>query len=133
MTVLRDETGLIGKIAIVWILILALLGVGAIDAASIAFTTYRLADIGTTAAGEGAREFKRTRNARDACERVAQIVSREDPAVKVVQGGCKVEHPTGVVTVEVRKKASTLVAHRIPWTEEFAVVDVTETAGEPSL
>ena len=133
MTVLRDEAGLIGKIAIVWILILALLGVGAIDAASIAFTTYRLADIGATAAGEGALEYKRTRNVRDACERVAQIVTREDPAVTVVRGGCAVERPTGAVTVKVRKKASTLVAHRIPWTEEFAVVEVTETAGVPSL
>ncbi|HET9672876.1 MAG TPA: hypothetical protein VFQ40_08530 [Actinomycetota bacterium] len=133
MTMLRDETGLIGKIAIVWILILALLGVGAIDAASIAFTTYRLADVGSTAAGEGARVFERTRNVRDACERVTVIVEREDPTARVVQGGCAVERPTGQVTVEVRKKASTLVAHRIPWTEDFAVVEVTETAGVPSL
>lgn len=133
MTELRDETGLIGKIAIIWLLILALLGVGAIDAASIAFTTYRLADIGTTAAGEGAIVFKRTRNIREACERVAQIVGREDPTARLVQGGCEVRRPTGDVTVEIRKRASTLVAHRLPWTEDYAVVDVIETAGVPSL
>ena len=35
--------------------------------------------------------------------------------------------------VKIRKLANTLVAHRIPWTEDFAVVIVTETAGPPSL
>lgn len=133
MTMLHDETGLIGKIAIVWILILALLGVGAIDAASIAFTTYRLADVGARAAGEGALVFERTRNVRSACERVAEVVDRQDPAARVLQGGCSIERPTGIVTVELRKKASTIIAHRLPWTEDYAAVDVTETAGVPAL
>jgi hypothetical protein len=35
--------------------------------------------------------------------------------------------------VRIRKLANTLVAHRIPWTEDLAVVIVTETAGPPSL
>jgi hypothetical protein len=133
MTELRDETGLIGKIAILWILVLALVGVGAIDTASIAFTTYRLSDVATRAAGEGALVYKRTRDVRDACERVSEVVTREDPTVKVVPGGCEIERPTGDVTVEVRKKASTLVAHQLPWTEDYAIVEVTETSGVPSL
>ncbi|HZB00662.1 MAG TPA: hypothetical protein VE800_00960 [Actinomycetota bacterium] len=133
MKLLRDETGLIGKIAIVWLLVLVLLGVGAIDAASIAFTTYKLSDVGSAAASEGALTFKRTQDVRDACERVQQVVTKEDPAVRLTQAGCSVERPTGLVTVEVRKRASTLVAERIPWTEEFALVEVSETAGPPSL
>lgn len=133
MKLLRDEAGLLGKIAIVWLLVLALLGVGAIDAASIAFTTYRLSDVGTAAASEGALIFKRTRDVREACARVQQVVSKEDPAVKLTQAGCSIEKPTGLVTVEVRKRANTLVAQRLPWTEEFAVVTVSETAGPPSL
>jgi hypothetical protein len=133
MKLLRDEAGLLGKIAIVWLLVLALLGVGAIDAASIAFTTYKLSDVGTAAASEGALIFKRTSNVREACARVQQVVSKEDPAVKLTQAGCSVEKPTGLVTVEVRKRANTLVAQRLPWTEEFAVVTVSETAGPPSL
>jgi hypothetical protein len=133
MKLLRDEAGLLGKIAIVWLLVLALLGVGAIDAASIAFTTYKLSDVGTAAASEGALIFKRTRDSREACARVQQVVSKEDPAVKLTKAGCTVERPTGLVTVEVRKRANTLVAQRLPWTEEFAVVTVSETAGPPSL
>jgi hypothetical protein len=129
---LADDSGLIGKIAIVWLLVLALLGVAAIDAASIAFTTYKLSDVGTAAASEGALVFKQTHDVRDACDRVLQVVHKEDPAVKLTKDGCTIERPSGLVTVKVRKDASTLVAQRIPWTEEFATVVVTETAGPPS-
>ncbi|HUF58582.1 MAG TPA: hypothetical protein VMR89_03725 [Actinomycetota bacterium] len=129
----RDETGLIGKMIVVWLLILGLLAVAAIDAASIAFTTYKLADVGAAAASEGARVYKKARDVRDTCERVAQIVSREESTARLARGGCTVERPTGLVTVKLRKMANTLVAHRIPLTEKFAIVVVTETAGPPSL
>lgn len=133
MNVRRDEAGLVGKMIVVWLLILALLAVAAIDAASIAFTTYKLADVGAAAASEGARVFRRANNVRDTCERVVQVLAEEEPTAKLARGGCSIERPTGLVTVKIRKRASTLVAHRIPWTEEFAVVIVTETAGPPSL
>ena len=129
----RDEAGLIGKMIIVWLFILALLAVAAIDTASIAFTTYQLADGGAAAASEGALVYKRARDVRETCERVAQVVSKEDPTARLTRGGCSIERPTGLVTVKVRRRANTLVAHRIPWTEEFATVVVTETAGPPSL
>lgn len=132
MNVRRDEAGLVGKMIVVWLFILALLAVAAIDTASIAFTTYKLSDVGAAAASEGALVYKRTRDVRDTCERVAQVVSREAEA-RLARGGCSVERPTGLVTVKIRKRANTLVAHRIPWTEEFAIVVVTETAGPPSL
>ncbi len=129
----HDETGLVGKMIVVWLLILALLAVAAIDAASIAFTTYKLADVGAAAASEGALVYKKARDVRDTCERVAQVVAREEATARVARGGCTVERPTGLVTVKLRRKANTLVAHRIPLTEKFAVVVVTETAGPPSL
>jgi hypothetical protein len=133
MNVRHDESGLVGKMIVVWLLVLAILAVGAIDAASIAFTTYKLSDVGATAASEGALVFKRGRSVRDTCERVSQVITNEEPTAKVARGGCTVERPTGLVTVKIRKRASTLVAHRIPWTEEFSVVVVSETAGPPSL
>ena len=129
----HDETGLVGKMIVVWLLILALLAVAAIDAASIAFTTYKLADVGAAAASEGALVYKKARDVRDTCERVAQVVAREEATARLARGGCTVERPTGLVTVKLRRKANTLVAHRIPLTEKFAVVVVTETAGPPSL
>jgi hypothetical protein len=129
----RDEAGLVGKMIIVWLLFLAVIAVAAIDAASIAFTTYKLSDVGAAAATEGALVFKTDHDVRKACERVARVVESQEPTAKVSRGGCSVERPTGLVTVKVRKLASTVMAHRIPWTEDFATVTVTETAGPPSL
>lgn len=133
MNVRHDEAGLVGKMIVVWLFILALLAVAAIDTASIAFTTYKLSDVGAAAASEGALVYKQTRDVRDTCERVAQVVSRDEAETRLARGGCSIERPTGLVTVKIRKRANTLVAHRIPWTEEFAIVVVTETAGPPSL
>lgn len=133
MNVRRDEAGLVGKMIVIWLLILLLLAVAAIDAASIAFTTYKLSDVGAEAASEGARLYREDHNVRETCERVAHVVSREEPAAKLARGGCSIEQPTGLVTVKVRKRANTLVAQRVPWTEKFVVVVVTETAGPPSL
>ena len=133
MNVPRDEAGLVGKMVVVWLLFLAVIAVAAIDAASIAFTTYKLSDVGTAAATEGALVFRGDHDVRATCERVAKVVAAQEPSARVTRGGCSIERPTGLVTVKVRKPASTLLAHRIPWTEDFATVTVTETAGPPSL
>lgn len=134
MNVRRDETGLVGKMIVVWLLLLAVIAVGAIDAASIAFTTYKLSDVGAAAASEGALVYKRGHDVRRTCDRAEKVVTDQEPAARMIsRGGCSIERPTGLVTVKVRKQASTLIAHRIPWTEDFAVVTVTETAGPPSL
>jgi hypothetical protein len=133
LNVRRDEAGLVGKMIVIWLLFLVVIAVAAIDAASIAFTTYKLSDVGAAAASEGARVYGSSHDARDACDRVAQVVTAQEPTARVARGGCSVERPTGLVTVKVRKVASTLIAKRIPWTEDFATVTVTETAGPPSL
>ena len=133
MNVRRDEAGLVGKMIVIWLLVLAVLAVAAIDAASIAFTTYKLSDVGAAAASEGALVFKKGHNIRDTCQRVSQVVSKEEATAKVTSGGCSIERPTGLVTVKIRKRANTLVAERLPWTKKYAVVVVTETAGPPSL
>ena len=129
----RSESGLAGKMIVVWLLVLAVLALGAIDVASIAFTTYKLSDVGAKAAGEGALVFRQERNVRDTCERVVEVVSQEEPNARVPQGGCSVERPTGLVKVRVRERASTVVVKRLPWTEDYATVVVTEVAGPPSL
>jgi hypothetical protein len=133
MNVRRDEAGLVGKMIVIWLLILVILAVAAIDAASIAFTTYKLSDVGAAAASEGALVYKKGHDTRETCQQVAQVVSKEEPTAKVARGGCSIERPTGLVTVKIRKRANTLVAQRVPWTEKFVVVVVTETAGPPSL
>jgi hypothetical protein len=133
MNVRRDEAGLVGKMIVVWLLVLAILAVAAIDAASIAFTTYKLSDVGSAAASEGALVYKKGHNVRETCQRVERVVAKEEATATIARGGCSIERPTGLVTVKIRKHANTLVAQRLPWTKKFAVVVVTETAGPPSL
>ena len=133
MNVRRDEAGFVGKMIVVWLLVLGIIAVAAIDAASIAFTTYKLSDVGAAAATEGARVFRSDHDVRATCDRVERVVAAQEPAARVTHGGCSVERPTGRVTVKIRKPASTLVAQRLPWTEDFATVVVTESAGPPSL
>jgi hypothetical protein len=133
MNVRRDETGLVGKMIAVWLLVLALLAVAGIDAASIAFTTYKLSDAAAAAASEGARVYERGHDVRATCERAAQVLAQEEPNARLIRGGCSIEQPTGLVTLKIRKRANTLLAHRIPWTEKFARVVVTESAEPPSL
>jgi hypothetical protein len=133
MNVRRDEAGLVGKMIVVWLLVLAILAVAAIDAASIAFTTYKLSDVGSTAASEGALVYKNGHNVRETCQRVERVVANEEATARIARGGCSIERPTGLVTVKIRKRANTLVAQRLPWTKKFALVVVTETAGPPSL
>jgi hypothetical protein len=133
MNVRRDEAGLVGKMIVVWLLVLAILAVAAIDAASIAFTTYKLSDVGSAAASEGALVYKTGHNIRETCQRVERVVAKEEATATIPRGGCGIERPTGLVTVKIRKRANTLVAQRLPWTKKFAVVVVTETAGPPSL
>jgi hypothetical protein len=133
VNVRRDEAGLVGKMIVIWLLFLVIIAVAAIDAASIAFTTYKLSDVGSAAASEGARVYGSSHDVREACDRVEQVVTAQEPTARVVHGGCSIERPTGRVTVKIRKLASTLIAKRLPWTEDFATVTVTETAGQPSL
>jgi hypothetical protein len=133
MNVRRDEAGLVGKMIVVWLLVLAILAVAAIDAASIAFTTYKLSDVGSAAASEGALVYKKGHNIRETCQRVERVVAKEEATATIARGGCSIERPTGLVTVKIRKRANTLVAQRLPWTKKFALVVVTETAGPPSL
>ena len=91
MNARRDEAGVVGKMVVVWLLFLVVIAVAAIDAASIAFTTYKLSDVGSTAASEGALVFKADHDVRQTCARVAKVVTAQEPTAKVARGGCSVE------------------------------------------
>jgi len=122
----RDQTGLVGRFIVGWLLLVGLLGIAAVDGASIAFTTFRLADIAGAAASDAASGFEGHREERRACEAAARTVARQDPAVRLVS--CRVE-PTGVATVKIRKTASTLVVGRLEFLRSYGRVTRTESVG----
>ena len=131
---LHDETGMMGKLVIVWLLLFALLGAAAVDTVSIMFTTFHVADVGGKAANAGVDAFSRTGNARTACDEAAAFVRAADDAIKLPKRGfCTVNAQSGSVSITVKKTAHTLLAGRLGFTRHYAQVVYTETAGLSSV
>jgi hypothetical protein len=133
-TQLHGETGMMGKLVIVWILLFAVAGVAAVDTVSIMFTTFRLADVGGKAANAGVDAFARTGSARTACDEAAAFVRAADDAIKLPKTGfCTVNAQSGSVTITIKKTAHTFLAGRVEFTKHYAQVGYTETAGLSSV
>jgi hypothetical protein len=130
---LGDEAGLIGKFVVVWLLLLALLGIAAIDGASIVFTRFRLDDAAATAASTAATTYRNGRDGAAACDAAELSVRTADPSAVMGKGWCKIDTSTGEVTITLRKTATTILAGRLSLTADLAKVVQKETAGPSSL
>jgi uncharacterized membrane protein len=131
-SVRRDQAGLIGKMIVIWLLLIVMVGIAAIDTASIAFTKFKLSDVASAAASTAANTWRDTDSAQRACTSARSSVAQADPDATVPRNGCVVNQATGEVTITVRKEATTLLASRLPWTQRYARPQATETA-RPSV
>ena len=130
---LRDERGLLGKIAIVWLLLLALFVVAAVDTGSIALTRFRVANAADKAAFQAAAEFKESQDRNKALTMAEQIVEEDAPHARIPTNGFSIDAQTGAVTVRVVDKAWSLVAGRLSYTKEYVRVGATSTSAPPTL
>jgi uncharacterized membrane protein len=126
-----DQSGLVGKIIVIWLLVVVLLGIVAIDATSIFLAKFRLSDAATVAAVTGATSFRNTHDVTAACEAARIAASQEEGDAIIAKNFCKVDRASGEVTVTLKKKADTLLAGRLPFTEDFTKILVRET-GRPA-
>jgi hypothetical protein len=131
--IVRDQGGLVGKVIVIWLLLLALLGLAAVDAASIVFTRFRLDDAAATAASTGAAAYRNGHDTAAACAAAQLSVQTDDPAAVMSKAWCKVDTATGEVTITLRKTANTLVAGRLSFTRNLTKVVQRETAGPSEL
>jgi hypothetical protein len=130
----RDQTGLVGKAIVLWLLVLGVVGVAAVDTVSIGFATFRLSEVATEAASDGAATFRSEgRSVTKACEAVARSVEAQDPSLKLGRNACRVETTTGRVTVTLKDTAGTIVAGRFGPTQEYATVIISETNGASNV
>jgi hypothetical protein len=129
----RDQSGLVGKMIVIWLFLVAVIGVAAIDTVSIAFTKFRTTDIATDAASTAANTWRDTKSDQDACDAARARVAVEDPGAQVTKNGCVVNEATGEVTITVRKQAATLLASRLPWTKKLSKPEAVETSGPTVL
>ena len=127
----RDQSGLVGKILVVWLLVLAIFLVVAFDGISILFSKYRVADLAGNAASEAAYDYKNGGDLQRACQAAVDYVASHDGSAKIPPAGCAIDKTTGDVTITVKKTANTLVAQRLSVTEDLTHLESTETVPAP--
>lgn len=137
---LRDERGLVGRAAVVLLVLVVLGGIAAIDAVSIVFTKFSTQNAADAAAVTGAATYKRTKQVSTAVEDALKEVRSDFPEAVLCAGkrfkGCdtriEVDRRTGDVAVTLRRAAATLVVQRVSFLEDLGVVRESAT-GEPPL
>jgi uncharacterized membrane protein len=130
---LRDERGLMGKIAIVWLLLLALFLVAAVDVGSIALTRFKVANAADKAAFQAAATFKNTADRNQAYQAAQEAVQQEAPGARIPPNGFSIDTRTGDVTVKVVKRAWSLIAGRLSQTKPYTKASATSTSEPPTL
>ena len=125
----RDQRGLVGKVMVVWLLLVAVLAMGAVDAGSIALTTFKLSSVATEAAIDGAVEFRKGSGAEAACAAVRTTVESMQPDLRLGKNFCEVDLSTSRVTVTLRTTAGTVLIGRLSFTKHYANVVASETNG----
>lgn len=131
---LRDgQTGAVGMMIVIWLVVVVVVGISAIDAGSIAFTKFRLADVASSASTQAANAFRVSPNVAAACQAAEASIAADDASAKLAKKGCVVDAQTGAVTITVRKEAKTIIAGRLGLTKKFTKVDATETNGPTAL
>ena len=120
-----DERGLVGKLLIVSMLLLVLLGLAAVDAGSILLLRVRTGDLAGDAATAAADAFAETRDEREAKLAALGTIADADQRARLE----RIEVRRGEVTVELSASADTLVVERVPFLDDLGLVTVTRTRG----
>jgi hypothetical protein len=129
----REQSGLVGKIIVVWLVFVAVLGIFAVDAASVLFTKFRLSDAAATAASTAVSTYQNERDVTAACGAAQLSVQQADPDATMAKGWCKVDTSSGDVTITLRKTATSVIAGRFSFTRDLTKVVQRETAEPSSL
>jgi Flp pilus assembly protein TadG len=127
----RDERGLMGKITLLWLALLILLVIAAIDTGSILYTRYKVSDAADEASFQAATVYKDTNNQQAALQAALAKVKELTPGAHLA--AFKLDAKTGEVTVTVTKQAWSLLAARLSFTEKYVKATETATNGPPVL
>lgn len=128
-----EEVGMIGKLMVFWLLVLALIAVAGVDAGKIAWAHFHEASIASSAVSDAAASYKDTHSVSKACAAAEATILAADASLKIVPKGCKVDVATGRVTITVSKHINTLVAGRLSFTKKYTTISDTETATPSSV
>jgi len=124
---LRDDRGLVGKILLVWLLLLAVLVVGAIDAGSILLARSRAADLAKDASVSAAEALRQNGDEEQAKLAALDTIADADEPVRLKS----IDVGRREVTVVLVVHADTLVVGRIPFLDDLGRVTVSGSAAAP--
>lgn len=130
---LHDQAGLIGKIALFWIIGLLLVGLLLLDGLSIVLTTFKLSNTAQAAATTAATTYKNLPDVTKACAAAEVDLLHDNLSVPASETWCKVDAATGVATITLRTTASSLILGRLSFTQDYTKISVKETAEPSSL
>jgi len=126
-TVIREETGLVGKILLLWLLLLAFVVVVVIDAGSILLTRSRAADLADDASVSAAEAFAQTGDEQQAKLAALDTIADADEAVRLK----RIDVGRREVTVVLIVRADTLVVGRIPFLDDLEKLTVSGSTAAP--
>ena len=125
--VIRQEAGLVGKILLLWLLLLAVVAVVAIDAGSILLTRSRAADLAEDASVSAAEAFVQTGDEQQAKLAALDTIADADEEVRLKRIDVGRREATVVLVV----RADTLVVGRIPFVDDLEKLTVSGSAAAP--
>jgi Flp pilus assembly protein TadG len=123
----RDDRGLVGKILLVWLLLLAVLVVGAIDAGSILLARSRAADLAKDASVSAAEALRQNGDEEQAKLAALDTIADADERVRLK----RIDVGRREVTVVLVVHADTLVVGRIPFLDDLGRVTVSGSTAAP--
>ena len=121
-----DERGLVGKILLVWVLLAAVIVVGAIDAGSILLTRSRATDLAKDASVSAAEALQQSGDEEQAKLAALDTIADADEPVRLKRIGVGRR-----VTVVLVGRADTLVVGRIPFLDDLERVTVSGSTSAP--
>jgi hypothetical protein len=122
-----DERGLVGKLLVLWLFLVVLLGLAALDAGSILMLRARTGDLAGEASSAAAEEFAASREERAAKLAALATIENSDDRARLR----RIEVRRGAVTVEVSARADTILVGRVPFLDDLATVTVTRMGSPP--
>jgi uncharacterized membrane protein len=123
----RDDRGLVGKILLVWLLLVVVLVVGAIDAGSILLARSRAADLADDASVSAAAAFAQSGDEEQAKLAALDTIADADEPVRLKS----IDVGRREVSVVLVVRADTLVIGRIPFLDDLGRVTVTGSTAAP--
>lgn len=124
MSVGADERGLIGKLLVLWLVVLGLVVVVVVDAGSIALARLRTGELARDAGSAAAERFEETGKRREAVRAAQAAIAESDEDARLLQ----LEISGDEVTVVVEDRAGTLLAGRFGFLDELTNVTASDTA-----